>query len=353
MATRVGKVTIKDVAADLGVAISTVSNAYNRPDQLSPKLRTRVFATAEKLGYAGPHPAARGLRARSTGQIAVLLNQPLAAAWSDPVTSATLEGLTSALAGRGLALDLTPIQPRGGLPISDGVIVLNPDREDSVLRQAVQGDRPVVLVDSPALDSHPGIEIGDDTAARGVMSHAIGLGHTRIAIVVDQVRSRGKAGRVSIADQERATRARTTGRLRGYRLAALNADLPWTAIPVYAAGADTEVAGRAIGNLVLADVPTPTVVFCTSDRLAAGMLLAAKEVGLSVPGGISVIGFDDTLLSRSTTPPLTTVRLDHRAKGEAAGKAILALIDGHALPPAVRVQPKIVVRESLKEPRSS
>src|SRR4051812_9717639 len=56
-----GKVTIKDVAADLGVAISTVSNAYNRPDQLSPKLRTRVFATAEKLGYAGPHPAARGL----------------------------------------------------------------------------------------------------------------------------------------------------------------------------------------------------------------------------------------------------------------------------------------------------
>ncbi len=353
MATRVGKVTIKEVAADLGVSIATVSNAFNRPDQLSPALREKVFAAAERLGYVGPNPAARGMRARSVGQVAVLLGQPLADIYADAVTSATLEGITRVLSGRGLALDLVPDQPRTGLPLADGVIALDPDREDATVRQAVQGDRPVVLVDSPPLLGHPGIEIGDDTAARGVMSHAIGLGHTRIAIVIDAVRSRGRAGRVALADQERISRARSAGRLRGYRLAALNADLPWAAIPAYAAGADTEVAGRAIGDLVLADVPTPTVVFCTSDRLASGMLLAAKAAGLSVPGQISVIGFDDTPLSRSTTPPLTSVRLDHLAKGEAAGEAMLALLDGRTVPPSPRVLPKIVVRESLKEPRGS
>jgi DNA-binding LacI/PurR family transcriptional regulator len=353
MATRVGKVTIKDVAADVGVAISTVSNAWNRPDQLSPALRERVFQSAERLGYSGPNPAARGLRARSTGQVAVLLGQPLTDVFADPVTAATLEGLTRSLSGRGLALDLVPVGARAGLPLADGVIALDPDRDDVILRQAVQGERPVVLVDTPAFDGRPGIEIGDDTAARGVMSHAIGLGHTRIAIVVDQLRGRGRAGRVSVAEQERATRARTAGRLRGFRLAALNADLPWASIPVYAAGADTEVAGRAIAELVLADVPTPTVVLCTSDRLAAGIIAAAVAAMMPVPGSLSVVGFDDTPLGRSTTPPLTSVRLDHAVKGAAAGETLLALLDNRSLPPLPRVQPKIVVRGSLREPKSS
>ena len=75
------RVTIKDVAAALNVAVSTVSNAYNRPDQLSPALRQRVFETAERIGYPGPNPVARGLRRGTSGLIAIFLGQPLAAAY--------------------------------------------------------------------------------------------------------------------------------------------------------------------------------------------------------------------------------------------------------------------------------
>src|SRR4029078_5375108 len=89
------RVTIKDVAAALNVAVSTVSNAYNRPDQLSPALRQRVFETADRLGYPGPTPVASGLRGGPSGLIAVLLGQPLAAAFADPVPAATLEGVTA------------------------------------------------------------------------------------------------------------------------------------------------------------------------------------------------------------------------------------------------------------------
>jgi DNA-binding LacI/PurR family transcriptional regulator len=81
------RVTIKDVAAEVGVAVSTISNAYNRPDQLSATLRQRIFDTAEKIGYAGPNPVARGLRRGTSSLIAVLLGHPLAAAYDDPVTA--------------------------------------------------------------------------------------------------------------------------------------------------------------------------------------------------------------------------------------------------------------------------
>lgn len=66
------RVTISDVAAALGVAVSTVSNAYNRPDQLSAQLRERILATAVELGYPGPDPVARGLRRQRAGAAGVL-----------------------------------------------------------------------------------------------------------------------------------------------------------------------------------------------------------------------------------------------------------------------------------------
>src|SRR6476660_9725771 len=147
------RVTIKDVAAALNVAVSTVSNAYNRPDQLSPALRQRVFETAERIGYPGPNPVARGLRRGTSGLIAILLGQPLAAAYADPVTAATLEGITAALAESGrYGLVLVPSEPAGGLPAADGAIALCPDRDDPLLTQVTRHGQPIVLVDHPQRD---------------------------------------------------------------------------------------------------------------------------------------------------------------------------------------------------------
>src|ERR671935_2203343 len=85
--------TLATIAEALGVSRATVSNAYNRPDQLSPALRERILATAQRLGYAGPDPAARGLRLRRTGTVGVLLGEELSYAFTDPAAALFLEGV--------------------------------------------------------------------------------------------------------------------------------------------------------------------------------------------------------------------------------------------------------------------
>jgi DNA-binding LacI/PurR family transcriptional regulator len=85
--------TLASLAAELGVSRTTVSNAYNRPDQLSPALRRRVLDTARRLGYPGPDPVARSLRTRKAGAVGLLLTEALSYAFRDPVAVQFLEGL--------------------------------------------------------------------------------------------------------------------------------------------------------------------------------------------------------------------------------------------------------------------
>src|ERR1700743_868784 len=85
--------TLASLAAELGVSRTTVSNAYNRPDQLSPELRRRVLETARRLGSPGPDPVARSLRTRKAGAVGVLLTETLAYAFRDPAAVGLLEGL--------------------------------------------------------------------------------------------------------------------------------------------------------------------------------------------------------------------------------------------------------------------
>ncbi|MFD1050850.1 LacI family DNA-binding transcriptional regulator, partial [Kibdelosporangium lantanae] len=91
--------TLASLAAELGVSRTTVSNAYNRPDQLSPELRRRVLETARRLGYPGPDPVARSLRTRKAGAVGLLLTENLSYAFRDPAALGFLEGLALACEG--------------------------------------------------------------------------------------------------------------------------------------------------------------------------------------------------------------------------------------------------------------
>src|SRR3954449_2117123 len=106
-------ITLADVAAHLGVSRTTVSNAYNRPDQLSPKLRDRVLAAATELGYAGPDPMARGLRRGQTGSLGLVFDQPLTYAFTDPPAALFLQGMAAGVEEHGAALSLIPRMPEG------------------------------------------------------------------------------------------------------------------------------------------------------------------------------------------------------------------------------------------------
>src|SRR6201999_4056086 len=85
--------TLASLAAELGISRTTVSNAYNRPDQLSPQLRQRILEAARRLGYPGPDPVARSLRTRKAGAIGLIFTEGLSYAFRDPAAVAFLEGL--------------------------------------------------------------------------------------------------------------------------------------------------------------------------------------------------------------------------------------------------------------------
>ena len=100
------RATLASLAAELKVSRTTISNAYNRPDQLSADLRDRVLATAKRLGYAGPDPVARSLRTRKAGAVGLVLTEPLNYSFSDPAALDFVAGLAESCeeAGQGLLL---------------------------------------------------------------------------------------------------------------------------------------------------------------------------------------------------------------------------------------------------------
>src|SRR5919205_1015529 len=109
-----GRVTLLALAQDLGVSRATVSNAYNRPDQLSPALRERILTRAAELGFPGPDPMARGLRRGRVGAVGVLVDEGLAYAFSDPTAVLFLDGLARELEADGLGLLLHAAHAAGG-----------------------------------------------------------------------------------------------------------------------------------------------------------------------------------------------------------------------------------------------
>src|SRR5919202_1388149 len=140
-------VTLATVAKAVGVSRMTVSNAYNRPDQLSPALRERILATAAELGYAGPHPVARTLSRGTTGSLGLIVNFRLTAAFTDPPTVEFVRGVAAGCEERGLGLTLVPrIDGRDAdlvdAALVDGFVVFGIAGEDPRLAAVRRRGRP-------------------------------------------------------------------------------------------------------------------------------------------------------------------------------------------------------------------
>src|SRR4029079_1088773 len=149
--------TLASLAAELGVSRTTVSNAYNRPDQLSPQLRSRVMEAERRMGYPGPDPVARSLRTRKAGAVGLLLTEQVSYAFRDPGAVSFLEGLTLGCDEAGLGLLLVPARPESedvlgvaGAAV-DGFVVYSMPDDDPDLAAALA--RPVPA----AIRGHPGI----------------------------------------------------------------------------------------------------------------------------------------------------------------------------------------------------
>ncbi len=341
------RLTLRDVAAELGVSAKTVSNAFSHPDQLSAALRERILATAARLGYAGPDPVAAGLASGRVGAIGVAYANRLSYAFDDPAARELLAGMTSVAGSADTGLLLLPGRRRSAAitrAVVDGLIVCSLADDDPVLAAAVARQLPLVVVDQPrrtTLDV-PWVGIDDRAAATRAAEHVLALGHRDLGVVSFGLWRSPTPGLVDPAEQTHATYAVSRDRLAGYRDALERHGLDWTRIPVYQGDDSTPEQGEAGAHAVLEQSPRPTALLCLSDRLAEGAMRAARQLNLRVPEDLSVVGFDDAVPALG----LTTVRQPVRAKGEHAAAALLALLRGARPEPAVSLPATLVVRGS-------
>jgi DNA-binding LacI/PurR family transcriptional regulator len=336
-------VTLATVAEAVGVSRMTISNAFNRPDQLSPELRERVLAAAQELGYSGPDPVARTLSRGETGSIGLVLDYALTQALTDPATLQFVHGVAAGCEEAGRGLSLVPlIEGLDAQLVQNALVdgfVLYCVPEGDPRYDAVRGRRlPFVRVDFETDPEYLDVNIDDGGAATAVVEHLVALGHRRFGVVLGN----DVHGATGPEAQANAVYNVERARLAGWSAGIEAAGLDWSAVPVASEPGTEREAGRAAGGRMLDRADRPTAIVCLSDLLALGVLEAAAERGVAVPGELSVAGFDDIPEAALADPALTTVRQPHGLKGSEAVRLLLA--DGPAQ--SVLLPTELVVRAS-------
>lgn len=320
--------TLAAVAARAGVSVSTASLVYSGRGPVAAATRERVLAAAGELDYGGPDPTARSLRRGKSGVIAVITEDRLSEAFTDPMNLAFLDGVAQAFGDESAGL---LVIPRAGDPETDlagspmdAAILLGCSLDVSASVGSLRRRRiPIVAVEAAALDGVIVVDLDNRDATRRGAEHLYELGHRDVAVVTLPLDIARTAAALTPERERTSTAHTTTERLAGLR------DVYPDATGVSAAGS-TIADGHAAG-LRLLGVPAaerPTAIVAQSDLLAAGVLRAADELGLEVPREVSILGFDGARVDEAAPHVLTTLVQPAVEKGEAAAAAVFAALAG-------------------------
>ena len=349
--------TLASLAAELGVSRTTVSNAYNRPDQLSPALRRRVLDTARRLGYPGPDPVARSLRTRKAGAVGLLLTEALSYAFRDPVATGFLEGLALACEQAGNGLLLVPVSPEHADVAAvhrasvDGFVVYSVREDDPHFLAVLERPVPTVVSDQPSgVEGVDRVGIDDRGAMLGLATHVTGLGHRQIGVICMRLAATRNDGPVSAARQAAIAYPVQRNRLAGLRDGLAQAGVAWSGVPVWERFDHSVEAGQRAAAELLTAHPGITAVVCTSDILALGALRHAAAQGIAVPENLTISGFDG--VPEAERAGLTTVWQPVLEKGKAAGELLLGSGD-RTRPRRVTLPTELRVGRTSSAPRSA
>ncbi|MET8149964.1 LacI family DNA-binding transcriptional regulator [Actinoplanes sp. NPDC049668] len=336
--------TSRDVAAAAGVSRSAVSFAFNDPTRVSTATRERILAAARELEYTPP-PSGRTLRNGRTQSLGVLLPHDIPKVMENPYYARFLMGLGQVCTREGMSLQLIP--PVGDSLVKavrhaavDGFVVCGLDTDRGEIAELTRRALPYVLVDSGAPEGAPSVDIDDREGARDVAQHLLELGHRRIAVLSVEPRADRPAPTYRdplvrrIAGIEDALTA--VGLSRG--------DITVAEVPC------TRMDGYRATQAIMAARPRPTALVVLADLMAFGAIDALHDLGLDVPGDVSVTGFDDLPEAQWTRPRLTTVRQPIVAKGRIAGDFLISAIRGEDQHQHQVLQTVLITRESSKPP---
>ena len=333
--------TLEDVARRAGVSTATVSRCLNVPERVAPATRTRIESAVAALGYA-PNFGAKALMSRRTGTFGAVIPT-----MANAVFARGLQAFQEALVARGATLlvasssydpeieenEIRALVARG----ADGLLLIGTERRPEV-RRFLERRRTPVVIGWTWFSAGRGSCVGFDNvaASRALAERALALGHRRFACV--SARRKGND--------------RARDRVAGVALALGGAGLDAAALPVIETVYSIEAGAEAFERAMALE-PRPTVVMCGNDVLAVGAVRRARALGLAVPGDVSVTGFDDLELATVVEPALTTVHVPHREMGRRAAELLLARAGGETGHGRVRLETRVVERESLgPAPRS-
>jgi LacI family transcriptional regulator len=338
-------VTLRDVARRAGVHPATASRALNPETRLlvSEDTARRISDAAAALGYR-PNAVARSLRTRRSHTIGVLIPD-----LNNPLFPPMVRGLEDRLAADGYValIGNTDGRPEREQQVFeqmrarhvDGFAVATARRSSPLLARAAADGLNVVLMNRVADDTgFPSVSADNELGARLAVGHLLAAGHRAIAHLA-------------------GPQCLSTGQTRhlGFQAAMAAAGLAVPPELVVFARAFSIEEGQRLGRQLLAVRPGLTAIAAANDMLAVGCYEALEEAGLSCPGDVSVIGFNDMPFIDRLRPPLTTVAFPHYQLGTEAAAMLLARLAGSRVrpgdpAPAVRLAPALVSRGSVAAP---
>ena len=316
---RAGRVTIRDIAERAGVSKGAVSYALNGRPGVSSDTRDRILAIADELGWY-PNRAARALSAARADACGLVLARPARTLALEPFFMEFIAGVEIELSSRSIALTIQLVRDTSeevtvyrrwwGEHRVDGVLVLDLRIEDRRVDELVRLGLPAVVIGGP-LESRALASVWHDEAAVVVeaIRYLAALGHTRIA----HVSGIGEF-------------VHTTQRTGAFSRVVAELDLDGVIVETdYSA----EMGARATRRLLSSPSP-PTAILFDSDLLAVTGLGVAQQMGVAVPDDLSIVGWDDSLISQVVHPPLTAITRDLAGYGGLATRHLLAVVEGKA-----------------------
>lgn len=325
------RATIRQVAEAANASVATVSRLFAGSTRVSPGLAERIRAAADELGYR-PNLVARGLARGSTGVVGALvpdLDNPYFSAIAKALMhSADRDGYQVIIGDSDERPEEEPRRAESLRHWADGLVFVAPRGRPAQLRQLVPPDKPVVWLDAePRVDGAVTITIDSYAAVRAMCQRLVKDGHRRLTYL--------HGPRQSWQDQQRWRAVRSL-----QRSGVTVADVPCGGVI-----AD----GHAAAEAALATRPTAVVAF--NDLAALGFMIRCGELGVDVPGDVSLTGFDDIPFTQFARPQLTTVRTPLAEMGTAAWSAMRALLGGETHVAGTSLTPQVVFRASTGPPK--
>lgn len=325
------KVTLRDVAERAGVSISTASLVFSGKGPVAESTGERVRAAASELGWAGPDPLASSLRQGRAGTVAVIVEDRLLHAFRDPFALTVLDGLAQELDATGTSMLLladhadSPDNPLAAHAVDAAIFPLCGRSESPIVDHLVARGIPMVGAGAPLRDEVVHVVVDERGASASATRHVVDLGHTRLAHVAMPLGAPRPTHVLDPADLDAATYPDARERALGFL------DVAPAGSPVVEAERPDVAEGEAAGRLLLDVAPQarPTAVVAQSDLLAAGVVRAAQSLGLSVPGDVSVTGFDGVDLPWLDLT-LTTIEQSGEAKGRLLGELTRRALAGES-----------------------